>query len=79
MTTLDRIDMAKPQWLKDREMQARRIVVEPDYCRDCIYYGRFVKHTKHKGKEWVEVHECDIHAGHMMTKYTICCDDFSRL
>ena len=70
--------MSKPQWLKDRESQAKRITVEPDYCRDCIYFGKFVKRTRHKGKELVDVHECDINPGCLNTKYSICCDDFMR-
>lgn len=68
--------MSKPQWLKDKEAQVRRIVVEPDLCVDCIYYGLFVRFTKHKDKERVDVHSCDIHPLCENTKYSICCDDF---
>lgn len=70
--------MPKPQWLKDREAQARRIVVEPDLCHECIYYGPFVKYAKYRGKELVEVHSCDIHPNCLNTKYSICCEDFMR-
>lgn len=70
--------MSKPQWLIDKEMQARRVSVEPDTCDKCIYYGRLVKYSKHRDKEKVEVHECDLHPGCLNTKYSICCDDFMR-
>lgn len=70
--------MSKPQWLIDKEMQAQRIDVEPDHCDECIYYGRFVKMTKHRGREYTEVHECDIHPGCLNTKYSICCDDMAK-
>lgn len=70
--------MPKPQWLKDREQQATRITVDPDLCERCIYYGPLVKFAKHKGVERVEVHACDIHPNCMNTKYSICCDDFTR-
>lgn len=68
--------MSKPQWLKDREQQVQRVCVEPDYCCSCVYYGPIVKFTKHKGKERVEVHACDVHPNCLNTKYSICCDDF---
>ena len=70
--------MPKPQWLKDKEMGAKRLSYDPDLCCECIYYGRIVKHTRHKGKERVEVHECDIHPKCLNTKYSICCEDFTR-
>jgi len=70
--------MPKPQWLINREQQATRITIDPDLCVDCIYYGPFVKFTKHKAKERVEVHACDIHPNCFNTKYSICCDDFTR-
>jgi hypothetical protein len=70
--------MPKPQWLKDKEMDAQRVLVEPDFCADCIYFGKFVKMTKHKSKEHVEVHECDIHPNCLNTKYSICCDDYTH-
>jgi hypothetical protein len=71
--------MPKPQWLIDREMQARKMVVEPDLCGDCIYFGRFEKYAKYKGKEKVEVRECDIHPKCFNVKYSICCDDFCHM
>ena len=70
--------MPKPQWLKDKESQAQRITVEPDRCIDCIYVGKPFKMTKHKDKEWVEVYECDIHSNCFNTKYSICCNDFTK-
>ena len=69
--------MTKPQWLKDKEQDVQRIVRQYDMCADCIYYGQFVKWTKHKGNKIVEVHECDIHPGCLNTEYSICCDDFT--
>lgn len=69
--------MPKPQWLKDKEADVKRLTIEPDYCKDCIYFGRFVKRTRHKGTVWVEVRECDIHPGCVNTEYSICCDDFT--
>lgn len=70
--------MPKPQWLIDREMKAEAITMIPNMCKDCIYYGSHVKMTKHRGKEWVDVHECDIHPNCFNTKYSICCEDFTR-
>lgn len=68
--------MPKPQWLKDKEAQVQRLSVEPVLCCKCLYYGPLVKFAKHKGKERVEVHACDIHPNCLNTKYSICCDDF---
>lgn len=68
--------MSKPQWLKDRESGAKRETAEPDFCVSCAYYGPAVKNVRHKNKEWVELHECDIHPKCYNTKYSICCDDF---
>lgn len=68
--------MPKPQWLKDREAQAQRLTAEPELCCDCIYYGPPVGYAKHKGKERVEVHECDIHPNCLNTKYSLRCGDF---
>lgn len=70
--------MSKPQWLKDREAQVQRITVDPELCCECIYYGKFVKYTKYKDKEKVEVHDCDIHPNCLNTKYSICCEDFTK-
>ena len=58
-------------------MGAQRIVKDPDLCADCIYYGPLVRYTKHKGKERVGVHACDIHPNCENTKYSICCEDFT--
>lgn len=68
--------MPKPQWLIDKQMNAQRITKDPDLCVDCIYYGPLVRYTKHKGKEKVGVHSCDIHLLCENTKYSICCEDF---
>lgn len=68
--------MPKPQWLIDAENKKNRVTVEPDLCKDCIYYGPVVKFTKHKNKERVEVHACDIHPNCTNTKYSICCEDY---
>lgn len=68
--------MSKPQWLKDREANVQRVVKEPDLCVGCIYYGPLVKFSKHKGKERIAVHACDIHPGCENTEYSIRCDDF---
>lgn len=70
--------MTKPQWLIDKENHKLEIHRDPDMCCDCLYFGAFVKKTKHKGKDWCEVHECDIHPGCFNTEYSICCDDFTN-
>lgn len=69
--------MPKPQWLKDREHDAQRLVRRHDMCSDCLYYGEFVKWSRGKGDKLLEVHECDIHPKCMNTEYSICCDDFA--
>ena len=70
--------MPKPQWLRDREMQVHRVTVDPDLCGDCIYFGTFAKYARWRGKEVVELRECDIHPNCLNTKYSICCEDFAR-
>lgn len=69
--------MTKPQWLIDNEYDATPIHNQPKLCGNCIYFGKFVKMTKHKDKEKCEVHECDIHPGCMNTKFSVCCDDWT--
>lgn len=69
--------MSKPQWLKNYEQHAEFVVSIPDFCTECIYFGRFVKRTKHRGVEWVDVFDCDIHPNCLNTKYSICCEDFT--
>lgn len=44
-------------------------------CEDCAHYGPYHHKAKHKGQEWVEVHECAIHPGCMNSKYSIQCPD----
>ena len=68
--------MPKPKWLKDKEANAKKLIVEPNHCGDCIYFGKFIKNIKYKNKEWVELRECDIHPNCFNTKYSICCDDY---
>lgn len=70
--------MPKPEWLQDIQHQVHRIKRDPDCCDECIYFGSFVKYSRHHGSEVVEVRECDIHPGCFNTKYSICCDDFTR-
>ncbi len=68
--------MSKPQWLKDAEKKKMQVHREPDYCHTCQHYGEFVKFTKHKGKERVEVHRCAINPKCLNTKYSICCEAY---
>lgn len=68
--------MLKPDWLKEREK--KRNAPAPVTCETCIYFGRFVKWTKHKGKEHCEVRECDIHPKCLNTKYSIRCSDHTK-
>lgn len=68
--------MPKPQWLIDRENENKRTNREPDMCCDCTFFGAFVRETKHKRKDWCEVHECEIHPGCLNTKYSIGCNNF---
>jgi hypothetical protein len=70
--------MSKPQWLKDKEANVQKVTRELDLCVGCIYFGKFVKMGKHRNKEIVEVHECDIHPNCLNTKYSIACDDFTH-
>jgi hypothetical protein len=67
--------MSKPQWLKDKDAGVQHMVRELDYCHACIYYGPIVKYAKHRGKERVEVHACDINDC-LNTVYSLACDDF---
>lgn len=68
--------MTKPQWLIDQEKKKQ--APEPRKCCDCIYYGKIVGTTKHKGKERCNVHECDIHPKCFNTRFSICCDDWTK-
>jgi len=69
--------MPKPQWLKDHEQKKERVVRDPDKCGQCAYFGAFVRNVKHRGREYVELRECDIHPNCLNTKYSIYCDDFT--
>lgn len=67
----------KPQWLKDLEKEQQVVHRrEFDKCVDCLYYGRLLHYTRHKGKETVGVHKCEMHPGCLNTCYSIVCDDF---
>lgn len=66
--------MSKPEWLINTEQNKKRLELVK-YCSQCRYFGKVVKQTKHKGKEWVDVHECAIHPGCFNTKYSVCCGD----
>ena len=68
--------MTKPQWLIDNER--KRNAPEPDMCHTCIYYGKIVGTTKHRGKTRCDVHECDIHPGCFNTQFSICCADHTK-
>lgn len=70
--------MSKPEWLVEQEKKKHVKAYEPRLCVDCIYFGKFVKFTKHKGKEKCEVHECDIHPGCFNTKFSVCCGDWTK-
>lgn len=68
--------MTKPEWLKEQERKKNLPLHEPKKCVDCIYFGKFVKMTKHRGKTKCEVHECEIHPGCFNTMFSICCSDW---
>lgn len=70
--------MPKPDWLVEAEKKINRLKkAEPVCCDSCIYFGRFIKMTKHRNDEWTEVHECDIHENCFNTKFSIRCDDWA--
>lgn len=66
----------KPGWLKDLEWDKQ----EKKYnrCITCKHLGKSLHETKHKGKERVLVHECDIHNGCLNTKYSYACEDYAE-
>lgn len=69
--------MTKPEWLKEVERKkSLASTYTPKMCKDCAYFGKPIKQTKHRGKERVWVHECDIHPGCMNTVYSVCCGDW---
>ena len=69
--------MSKPDWLIEAERKRNCRRPDPDTCITCIYLGRPYKLVKHKGIEWTELYECDIHPGCFNTKFSICCDDYT--
>lgn len=73
-----RISLTKPEWLKEVERKKNSIAQEPNKCIDCLYFGRYVKDTKHRGKDRCAVHECDIHPGCFNTEFSICCSDWTK-
>ena len=66
--------MSKPEWLVEAEKA--RSKPEPDTCGTCANIGRFIRQTRHKGKELTWIFECSVHAGCLNTKFSICCDDW---
>lgn len=71
------IDMPKPSWLVEMERKKAHPKKESPLCKDCLYFGKPIKMVKHKGEEWVETHECQIHEGCFNTKFSICCNDWT--
>lgn len=69
--------MAKPDWLIEQERKKSQPKREFPKCCDCVYYGRPVKKTRHKGKELIPVFECDLHPGCFNTMYSVRCDDWT--
>lgn len=75
---LEAREMPKPEWLVENEKKKSQVKLDPTMCFDCQHLGEVVGHTRHKGQERVEVFECAMHPGCKNTKYSICCDDYSK-
>ncbi len=45
-------------------------------CCTCRYFGKYVRRTKYKGKEWTDIHECDLHPGCLNSYHSIQCSDY---
>lgn len=70
-------DMTKPDWLIEAEKKKNQPVRGYTYCKDCKHFnGKYIRETKHKGKERCAVWECAIHPGCYNTRYSIRCEDW---
>lgn len=69
--------MAKPDWIVEEERN-KAIILRGKlrYCRDCAYYGRYIKRTKRKGGRVTNVYECDLHSKCLNTKFSLSCEDW---
>ena len=67
----------KPQWLKDIEDGVVHHKRDYNTCGTCIYFGKVIKYVRHRGKNWIQLCECEIHQGCLNTEYSVCCDDYT--